>query len=50
MKYIDVLCDGRFVEELADINYPYAGSTNQCLIDVQKSLKSGCKILYKVVQ
>lgn len=50
MKYIDVLCDGRFVQELADVNYPYAGSTNQCLIDVQKSLKSGCKILYKVVQ
>ena len=38
MKYIDVLVDGRFVEELADVNYPYAGSTNQKVIDVQKSL------------
>lgn len=46
MKYIDVLCDGRFVEELADVNYPYAGSTNQKIIDVQESLKTGKVILH----
>lgn len=50
LKYVDVLVDGEFVQELADVNYPYAGSTNQSLIDVQKSLKSGCKIIYEVVQ
>ena len=46
MKYIDVLVDGRFLEELADVNYPYAGSTNQKVIDVQKSLETGRAILY----
>lgn len=46
LKYIDVLVDGKFVQELADVNYPYAGSTNQSLIDVQKSLETGRIILY----
>lgn len=32
MKYIDVLVDGEFVEELKDENYPWAGSTNQRVI------------------
>lgn len=39
MQYIDVLCDGRFIQELADVNYPWCGSTNQRVIDVQQSLK-----------
>lgn len=29
MQYIDVLVDGKFVEELKDISYHWAGSTNQ---------------------
>lgn len=29
MQYIDVLVDGKFVQELADVNYKWAGSTNQ---------------------
>lgn len=41
---VDVLVDGRFVEELKDINYPWAGSRNQRVIDVQKSLECGCAI------
>ena len=32
MKYIDVIVDGQFVEELADESYKYAGSTNQRII------------------
>ncbi|MBR5583908.1 MAG: anaerobic ribonucleoside-triphosphate reductase activating protein [Lachnospiraceae bacterium] len=47
LKYIDVLVDGRFVEELASINYPWAGSTNQRVIDVQRSLKEGQVILWE---
>lgn len=31
----NVLVDGRFVESLADENYPWAGSTNQRVIDLQ---------------
>lgn len=29
MEYIDVLVDGPFVQELADVKYHWAGSTNQ---------------------
>ena len=47
MKYVDVLVDGKFVESLKDVNYPWAGSTNQRVIDVQKSLKEGKVILHE---
>ena len=39
LDYIDVLVDGPFKKELADITYHWAGSTNQRVIDVQESLK-----------
>ena len=32
MKYIDVVVDGEYIEELNDINYQWAGSTNQKII------------------
>ena len=32
VKLCDVLVEGEFIEELADVNYPYAGSTNQNVI------------------
>lgn len=35
----DVLVDGKFVKELADVNFPYRGSTNQRLIDLKKTFK-----------
>lgn len=40
----DVIVDGPFIEELADVTYHWAGSTNQRVIDVKKSLKKGCAI------
>lgn len=49
MQYIDVLVDGRYVEELADIKYEWAGSTNQRIIDVQKSLELNEVVLHKGV-
>lgn len=36
LEKCDVLVDGKFVEELKDINYPYAGSTNQRIIYLNK--------------
>lgn len=44
MKYIDVLVDGRFVEELKDLRLKYRGSSNQRVIDVQKSVSARCAI------
>lgn len=43
----DVVVDGRFKKELADVNYPYAGSTNQRVIDVKKSIDEGKVILWE---
>lgn len=47
IENIDVIVDGRFIEELADVTYPWAGSTNQRVIDVKKSLAAGCAIKYE---
>ena len=39
IKYVDVICDGPFVETLKDINLHWVGSSNQHVIDVKKRLK-----------
>ena len=44
---VDVLIDGMFDKDLADVNYHWAGSTNQRVIDVQRSLEETKVILYK---
>lgn len=46
MEYVDVLVDGEFIEGLADVNYPWCGSTNQRVIRVQESKKEGRIVLY----
>ena len=38
LSCIDVLVDGRFVEELKDISLKFRGSSNQRVIDVKKTL------------
>ena len=40
MKYVDVLVDGRYVDEKHDPTLKWRGSSNQRVIDVQKSLKN----------
>ena len=39
LSKIDVLVDGRFDTRLTDGNHPFRGSSNQRIIDVQKSLQ-----------
>lgn len=41
LSLLDVLVDGRFVEELKDITLQFRGSSNQRLIDVPATLKAG---------
>ena len=47
LKYIDVLVDGQYVDELRDPRLKYNGSSNQRVIDVQNSVKQGKVIFYK---
>ena len=35
LKYVDVVCDGPFVEQLKDPNLKWVGSSNQHVIDVK---------------
>lgn len=46
-KYLDVLVDGQYVDELRNPMLKWKGSSNQRVIDVQKSLKKGEVVLYE---
>ena len=41
LSYIDVMVDGKFIEELKNVNLRFKGSSNQRTILVQESLKAG---------
>ena len=41
LKYIDTLVDGQYKDELHDFRLEWRGSSNQRVIDVQKTLKKG---------
>lgn len=46
VSYLDVVVDGRFVEELKDNNLPWKGSSNQRVIDVKETREIGKTVLY----
>ena len=46
MKYLDVLVDGQYVDALHDFRLAWRGSSNQRVIDVQKSLKKNEIVLF----
>lgn len=46
LRNIDILVDGKFVEELKNIRLKFRGSENQRIIMVQESLQSGGIVLW----
>ena len=47
VQLFDVMVDGKYVDELHDLSLRFRGSSNQRIIDVQKSLKENQVVLYK---
>ena len=47
LKYIDVLVDGRYQDELHDPSLKWCGSKNQRVIDVKASLQNDKIIIYE---
>ena len=45
LKECDVLIEGKFVEELKDINLKWRGSSNQRVIDIQKTIENKNEIV-----
>lgn len=46
ISYLDVLVDGRFVEEQADAKLHWKGSANQRVIDVRETLRQEKTVLF----
>ena len=47
LSLLDVLVDGRFVEELKDLTLRFRGSSNQRLLDVPKSLAAKAPVWWE---
>ena len=47
MKYVDTLVDGQFKTELFNPKLKWRGSSNQRVIDVQKSLKQNKIVMHE---
>ena len=47
LKNIDVVVDGEFIEAYKDGSLHWKGSSNQRVIDVQRSLLMGEAVLYE---
>ena len=48
IKYVDVLVDGPYIEELRDMTLAFRGSSNQRIIDVERSVQQNEVILLTI--
>lgn len=48
LRYVDILVDGQFVNELKDPSLAFRGSSNQRIVDVPKSLETGSVVEHKI--
>ncbi len=46
VSYLDIIVDGKFIEELKDLSLRFKGSSNQKTIMVQETLKKGEPVLW----
>ncbi len=47
LKYVDVIVDGQYNDDLHDFRLKWCGSSNQRVIDVKKTIKNNKICLYK---
>ena len=47
LNYIDVLVDGKFINDIKDVNLHWVGSSNQRVINVKETLKQNKIILWE---
>lgn len=46
IEQCDILIDGRYIESQRNLSLKWRGSSNQRVIDIQKSLKQSKAVLY----
>ena len=49
LENIDILVDGEFKEEFKNLSLKFRGSSNQRIIDVQKSLRDGAVVMSEII-